>query len=268
MIKGRPSNREIIISTKEVKEWCPYKPDHLSLCYDEGKKKYYFFSEGKWVEDIQLNNTGRLTLGTIRKLGQYYYIYDGESQWVMFGKKEPTQGDMVRIRDNFYMYAGGKMEKIGGNCDRVTPNWDIFKKFYLDYILRHYMSWDVFYYAWLTKFPNNSLAGEGYRILEQHMGATAYIQFIKDGFDENLKKQVDNCAIGVGSDLDPLELDRILLSITEEKELAMLSGFCEGVGCIAKYVYPYSKELGEYLESHCHINDCSDCVKIFFDLVK
>lgn len=43
MIKGRPSNREIIISTKEVKEWCSYKPNHLSLCYDEDKKKYYFF---------------------------------------------------------------------------------------------------------------------------------------------------------------------------------------------------------------------------------
>lgn len=145
------------------------------------RKNIIFFSEGRWVEDTQLNNIDELTFGTVRKLGQYYYVYDGESQRVMFGKKEPVHGDMLKIRDTYYMYSWGKLKKIVNK--ESTPNWETFKKFYVEYILKHYSSWDVFYSAWINNLHNDYLAREGYRVLEQHIGVTAYIQFIKDGFD-------------------------------------------------------------------------------------
>lgn len=236
--------KNLTISTEQIKEWCQYRPGHLSVCYDPDNKKYYLFSEGRWIEDTKLNNTDRLIFGTIRKLGQYYYVYDGVSQWVMFGEKEPVHGDMLKIRDTYYMYTWGKLEKIANK--EVIPNWDIFKRFYVEHISKNYECYDLFYDAWINGFPIDVLAQEGYKILEQHMGSTAYIRLIKDSFDGNLR-------------------ERELLYKNKED---ILNNLINDIECVLNYIPTTNINLREYFNSKCENNNCFDCVKVFFDLIK
>jgi hypothetical protein len=170
-------------STEEIKKCCPFKPDELSACYDRDHNTYYVFSGGRWIVDPYLNNTDKLVLGVIRKLGQYYYVYDGVSQWVLFGDKRPVNGDTLVIRGSMYVYSFGKLDKITTYPD-VNPNWEVFEKFYVEYILKHYASWEVFYKAWIHRFQNDRLAQEGYKVLEQFIGMISYLNLIRGEFNK------------------------------------------------------------------------------------
>lgn len=247
-------NKGFVFSNSYFKDVIHKYPDQFTLCYNESEDKHYCFLGTSWVEDASFKK-GTNSFGTLRKIGDKYYVCNGKGGWVLFGQKVPRVGDLLNINGHHCVYSGGRWDEIiTGDNERV---WTYLKKLYSIYILVDKLEKIIGVNYFIDEVTN---------LLSEHMGPENFGRWVDVELDKKLKNKVDGCVKGVNLSEFDLIIDQLSESDIEEIWSTIPENDFDD--CVQTYIPIKFKKLHSFFGIYCNGKTCKNCYIKFWSIFK